>query len=328
MKKFLQLACLTATCAVGGCGETNNGTSSGNDVGTQTGQNDHTHATGDSDHTHTADCSKSFAINDKTYGTQVQFSVEGNTRTITSNGLPNHNADFPNAGNPNKVSQQNYNYTLPTTPQKNSQPNYFSLPQPFGIMCNGVLADPLAAEFYQSGGQQDRNWQLAPKEGILGIDDSKGHVQPDGSFHYHVPPPFVSKSPTKPQLAGWAGDGFPIYGPIGYQDPNNPNSGLVELKSSYRLKQGTRPNGPGGNYDGTYMQDYEYVTGHGDVDECNGRKGVTPEFPKGTYYYVLTHEYPHIPICFYGNIAESFKKTGGPGTRRRRPTPLGGMPPL
>jgi len=43
--------------------------------------------------------------------------------------------------------------------------------------------------------------------------------------------------------------------------------------SSYRLKSGERPTGagdPGGSYDGTYRDDYEYVAGQGDLDACNG----------------------------------------------------------
>jgi hypothetical protein len=32
--------------------------------------------------------------------------------------------------------------------------------------------------------------------------------------------------------------------------------------------------GPGGNYDGTFVQDWEYAAGTGDLDECNGRTGA------------------------------------------------------
>ena len=30
-----------------------------------------------------------------------------------------------------------------------------------------------------------------------------------------------------------------------------------------------------------------YVDGLGTLDEANGRSGVTPEFPNGTYYYII-----------------------------------------
>jgi len=49
----------------------------------------------------------------------------------------------------------------------------------------------------------------------------------------------------------------------------------------------------------------------GDLDECNGREGITPEFPEGTYYYVITNEYPGVPRCFVGTPSSDFKI--GPG---------------
>ncbi len=115
---------------------------------------------------------------------------------------------------------------------------------------------------------------------------------------------------------GWALDGFPIYGPKGYADPLDPESGLVELSSSYRLKAGERPvppDGPGEAYDGTFANDWEYAEGLGDLDECNGRFGVTPEFPQGTYYYVVTEAFPSIPRFWRGTPGPSVRQRGGRG---------------
>lgn len=55
------------------------------------------------------------------------------------------------------------------------------------------------------------------------------------------------------------------------------------MRSSYRLKEGRRPrqDGPGGRFDGTYTPDFKYVAGTGDLDEANGRTGVTPEHSDG-----------------------------------------------
>jgi hypothetical protein len=126
----------------------------------------------------------------------------------------------------------------------------------------------------------------------------------------------VSKQMT---LVGYSADGFPIYGPYGYADPKNSKSAVRKLKSSYRLKEGQRPggnDGPGGKYDGTYTRDYEYAAGAGDLDECNGRSGVTPEYPEGIYYYVLTESFPFIGRMFAGTPDESFTHAGpGPGGR-------------
>ena len=41
--------------------------------------------------------------------------------------------------------------------------------------------------------------------------------------------------------------------------------------------------------------------GTGTLDECNGRFGVTPEFPQGIYHYYTTETYPFVQRCVRGN---------------------------
>ena len=36
------------------------------------------------------------------------------------------------------------------------------------------------------------------------------------------------------------------------------------------------------------------------LDDCNGRTGVTPEFPDGIYYYMATDSYPYFSRCVKG----------------------------
>ena len=43
---------------------------------------------------------------------------------------------------------------------------------------------------------------------------------------------------------------------------------------------------------GTFMEDYEYRAGSGDLDEFNGRFAITPEYPAGTYAYFLSTDKP------------------------------------
>ena len=108
------------------------------------------------------------------------------------------------------------------------------------------------------------------------------------------------------------------------------------------MKKGNRPtgdNGPGGKYDGTFEQDFEFAEGSGDLDKSNGRTGVTPEYPDGTYYYIATADYPFIPRIFHGTPDSSFAKrmgpppggpgglNGPPGRRGRRGPPPGEGPP-
>jgi hypothetical protein len=40
----------------------------------------------------------------------------------------------------------------------------------------------------------------------------------------------------------------------------------------------------------------------GDLDECNGRIGATPEFPQGIYHYYATDSYPYLQRCVKGKV--------------------------
>ena len=83
------------------------------------------------------------------------------------------------------------------------------------------------------------------------------------------------------------------------------------MTPSYQLKSGDRPgdgsSAPCGTYNGVYSNDYEYVNGLGTLDEANGKTGVTPEYPLGTYYYVVTDDFPSVPRYFRGTPSSDFK---------------------
>ena len=70
---------------------------------------------------------------------------------------------------------------------------------------------------------------------------------------------------------------------------NAPFNAYKRIRSSYRVKT-SRDALLSGLSDplGTYIEDYEYVEGLGDLDRYNGRFCVTPEYPNGTYCYFTT----------------------------------------
>lgn len=262
---------------------------------------------------------------------RVSITAQGDVREISSNGIPDHKpGQFPNRHNPNTIQEQRYEFKMALHPQAARQPAPLGM-NPFGVAVNGVPFDPGAAEFWNG----DRGWQYEALSGKidLGMDASNAHVQPNGAYHYHGIPIALAErlSGGKPKmtLVGYAADGFPVYALYGFSDPKSADSDVKKLRASYQLKKGTRPGGPQGRYDGTFVQDWEYVAGSGDLDECNGREGVTPEYPEGTYYYVLTEEYPFIPRMLHGTADASFLR-GPPGGGRRGPPPGGpfrGPPP-
>ena len=138
-------------------------------------------------------------------------------------------------------------------------------------------------------------------------------------------------------ILGWAFDGYPVYGPYGYSDPTNANSAVKRIKSGFRLRTMTQrttlptwslAHHPGvaqtlasTQYGpdvsdvyplGRYVEDYEWVTGVGDLDQYNGRFAITPEYPNGTYAYYTTIKddgspaFPYIiGMQYYGNVTGS-----------------------
>lgn len=251
----------------------------------------------------------------------------GGNRVISSNSIPDHKVGLFGKGrgslNPNAISAQSETYTITKSPVAassftsllgNNGPNYS-----FGVLLNGVELDPIAAEPFPHEGAMSSSanwtWNLEALNVDLGLDCNNAHVQPNGKYHYHGKPTLYLESENIPTdtmtLIGYAADGFPIYYKYAYTVANDSGSSVVEMKSSYQLKTGERGGdgvtAPCGEYNGAYSNDYEYVNGAGTLDEANGRTGVTPEYPNGTYYYVLTDEFPSIPRYFRGTPSNDFK---------------------
>ena len=243
--------------------------------------------------------------------------------------MPNHAfGDFPNWHDPVPLRPQNHKFEIPLTPTAAATPVPLAM-WFFGVAMNGVPFDP-SGPFWNRDGKS--GWQfevLHPANAIaLGIDVNRAHTQGRGTYHYHgLPTGLVWEQklaqPDRPMLLlGSAADGFPIYGPDCPGDPADIGSRTQRLRSSYRLRKGMRPDGPKGRFDGMFVEDFEYVPEHGDLDECNGRTGPTPEFPEGTYYYVLTDEFPYIPRFWHGKPDISFQHGPPPGVSPPVPSEL------
>ena len=249
-------------------------------------------------------------------------------RILSGNGIPNHEVGtFPNPNNPNTISEQNVNETFtlcPTLVSENGEP----VGGPVGAIAyaiNSVKFDPATAGRCNDQGecslaQGQGNWNieaLGHETFDFGDDMNHAHVQPTGEYHYHGMPELLIDFLGDEQgmtLVGWASDGFPVYARYGYSDPNDLTSELVSLQPSWKLKENPDVGRPdtltalGTTYPnipipmGAFTQDFEYDEGYGDLDECNGRIGVTPEFPEGIYYYVVTDDFPYFSRCLKGDF--------------------------
>jgi hypothetical protein len=221
---------------------------------------------------------------------------------------------------------------------------------------NGRDADPRARI-----GRGDGLWNRDAfvNEGVT-FDAGFGHQQQWGTYHYHAEPialryllgdhvdfDSVSKSysesagaPMKHSpILGWTDDGYPVYGPYGYSDPKNSNSGVRRMISGFVLRNGENgtdslseigrhtlpvwdardlnrttilqdyeagPNVSERYPPGHYLEDYAYLGDLGktqgkdfDLDESNGRWCVTPEFQQGTYAYFTTIDANGRPVYPY-----------------------------
>jgi hypothetical protein len=258
-------------------------------------------------------CSHSASLKNPTYtslNSTVSISCSGTTRTLTGTGVPDHETGaFPNSGNPHSIKETSQRFTNTLNPAVTGSTT--SVSHIIGYANNSVKFDPATAESYQNAGV----WKieaLGQTYFAAGVDSSNAHVQPDGAYHYHgMPEKYMTKlgKGTAMTLVGFAVDGFPIYARYGYTSANDATSAIKVITSSYRMKTTPSSGRPSTSIAamGTFTQDYEYVAGLGDLDECNGRTGVTPEFPNGIYHYFITDNYPYIQRCVKGTAAS----TGG-----------------
>jgi len=199
-------------------------------------------------------------------------------------------------------------------------------------------------------------------EGVT-FDNALAH-QAGGNHHYHVNPPALRHAlgdsvdhdiatntyaenfnGRHSPIIGWVADGYPIYGPYGYSDSEDPSSPIRRMISGYQLRtdlasgaarasypawaerfHGVGPAlsgsqlGPNVNAEidgetyslGRYLEDHDYK---GDLDmtlgedfdlnEQNGRFCVTPEFPGGTWAYFTCIDPDGNPVFPY-NIGPQF----------------------
>jgi hypothetical protein len=215
--------------------------------------------------------------------------TDGTNRSLIGNGIPNHAVgEFPNDQNPTGISEQAIDRAFTLTPTLSTTG---AIPEMTpGYALNSIKFEPATAGTCTDAGECDPTgsnggrWRM---EALTSTALDRGKQRPSM------------------KLVGWAVDGYPIYARYGYVDSprskgaqgGKPN--LKVLKGSYQLKttpDAGRPSVEVYNM-GSFNQDWVYVAGSGDLDECNGRTGVTPEFPRGTYYYAVTDSYPFIQRC-------------------------------
>ena len=271
---------------------------------------------------------------------EVSASNNGNNMVVDSNGIPNH--DFASTLGC-CASEQDYEWTIPLNPVNDTDGNFEYVPER-GQIAVAVNGAPLFGPEDGPGGDAvalHHKYYNEDRQNVV-MDICGGHSGPGGIYHYHwdlncaywIPDPGedmtdyhwtkINSSQHSP-IIGWSFDGYPIYGMYGWDESQN----IAAVDSSYQLKPGAD------GYDG--IDDWEYVHGMGDLDECNGMFGPTPEYPEGIYHYVSTPlsgstnthvdtdgntvamvGFPYFQLCYYGEATGGPKGGGGgpPGPMR------------
>ncbi len=302
---------LFATLAVFGVVAASCG-SSGTDTGTiDTGTTDTVASDTDTGTTETVDSSDgvlptsdyvdSYTLTDTEFGTMVTVTVDGSTRTIETNALPDHDTgEFPNDGNPNTISAQDLTYEYPVEAVYTGNS---STVRTTGVAVNGVKFEPGTAETLTCSSGETYRIEALQDVYNLGLDFNNAHVQPTGEYHYHgVSELLADAFATDTDLVhvGFAADGFLMY----YSKSGAYESGY-DLSTSERAGTDCVATGPAGitldvegtTPDGTYTSDWVYDDATGDLDECNG---ITID---GQYVYLITNEFPYVGRCLNGEAA-------------------------
>ncbi len=227
-------------------------------------------------------------------------------------------------GDPNVPSDQHFIFRFPRFPEPNAGTAAATPLGHIALLVNGVsIFNPKDGNTYLNDGVWNQNAAVVEQPSF---DACGGHAQQNGEYHYHVDPVclYTKDSTRHSPILGYAFDGYPIYGPYGYSNPDG-SGGIRRMSSSYHLRSITeRTSLPDGtvlsaSQDGPavsaqyplgyYLEDYAYTAGSGDLDEHNGRFCITPEYPQGTYAYFVTIDsignpmYPYfIGQTYYGTV--------------------------
>lgn len=271
-------------------------------------------------------------------GTQtcsVLTEVVGDDLRVNSTGIPNH--DFESTLGC-CATEQNSVWTIPLKPE-------LSYEDPVQAPERGAVAFTVTGVAIYGPEEGPGGDAVALEYGYFEEDRQPvdlgicgGHAGPGGEYHYHYDSNCMHwhedsqdiseyvvglAASVVSKIVGVAFDGFPIYST--YEENSAGKS--IEMTSSYRLKIGE--DGYGG------IEDYEFMEGIGDLDECNGHFAITPEAPNGTYHYhsTLTNGdgdlgFPYFPLCYKGIVNEDNIQTTDLGRVPPQPPDFaGGRPP-
>ena len=262
---------------------------------------------------------------------QLSFTTNETHIEVIANGLPNHDLE---SGPGCCSSSQEHVWTIPLEPTNQTECNPSvstdgcTMAPERGAVAFAVNGVPIFGPEDGPGGDavagQEGAYEEDRQHVWLGI--CHAHSGPGGEYHYHADSNCLHWHPDEENgetwadysmessrtvtshspIVGFALDGYPIYGFVGWDVDGE----VTEMTSSYRLKDGET------GYNG--IDDYEYISGLGDLDSCNGQFGATPDYPDGVYHYHTTWVngeggigFPYFINCYRGVMESGGAGNGG-----------------
>jgi hypothetical protein len=224
------------------------------------------------------------------------------------------------------INDQVHDFTFKYRAGSNTiDPEAVSLTSPIGITTNGVVIYTSASSsdtlpVSATAAPSNFTWNTVDNPTEFRVDACGGRPETGGEYRYRSGAFYKNGMQSNAQyiasttylsgtafgvdntrhadghskILGFAFDGYPIYGPYGYTSATEVGSAsnpAVRMTSSYRtktLEAGGRTFPYSEFPAGSFIEDYEYVTGLGSLDEYNGRFCKTPDYGTGTYAYFLT----------------------------------------
>jgi hypothetical protein len=244
----------------------------------------------------------------------VSLDKERGVAVITSDGMPEHAAG-PYGINPYSERAQDVRLEVPLAPTAGAEAD-----TPRGAIAVAYNGVPI----YHPVNWDDFGGCRGNAIFLEGFDSYGGHPGPDGNYHYHggqflthaVHLGLRHVAGEHSSLVGYALDGFPIYGPFGYVVADDATSGVQALRSCYRLQEARTCCADEGvcglqamSHEktlalGAFVEDHvfdaaAYANGACELNAFNMRFQATPEYPEGTWAYVVTLDAAGAPTFPY-----------------------------
>jgi hypothetical protein len=296
------------------------------------------------------------------FSSNTRFSLTARQLTVTSNGDPfpalagNPLTDSLPRQFDNReilIKDQSYDFVFNYRAGRNVQNPQAVEDSPVAILANGAVIfgakyNPRTLPLISQQIPDSLSFDPVQLQEYLFVDPAGGNINNQGQYHYRSGQFLTTAWNTvrfresnsyyngsnfqgdrfrhpdgHSKILGYCLDGYPIYGPYAYRNPNDQLSAVVQMKSSYSVKT-TDLHRPGlWKYDseilkinnepvdlsgGAFVEDYIYIRNQGTLDEHNGRFCITPEYPQGTYAYFLTFKDSDLSKPAYPYVVGPFTK--------------------